>query len=735
MKNLISKVFLGALAILSLPLCGQDDIADARNNFNVGQTVTVTGIVTNGAELGSIRYIQDETGGIAIYPGSNWNGLPFTPQPGDEIEVTGELTEFASLLEVGPDIDSMTLVSSGNELPQPLVITPGEFEETYEGMLVEVVDAVFSDGGATFSSSTYNFTASGELGVIYVRNGSPIIGELIPLGQIQLVGILSQFSFNDPDEGYQLLPRTIDDFTSENAVNFGSEIEQTNLTTSSFTLSWTTDVASTTEVEYGLNTDFGEILSIDEAVADHSVDLSGLESGTPYFCRVFSVIGEDTASATGTFSTVSQSSGEIEVYFNRSVDNSVSTGVDAMSLFSAMDDTIISHIDRAMTSIDVAAYNINSGTIVQALNNALDRGVTIRYIAEGQNANLALGNLDDAIPVLERENSTSSGMHNKFIVIDPEKVDSALVLTGSTNFTTNNLFDDPNNLVIIQDQALARAYQIEFNEMWGGDGPFPDEENSRFGELKINNTPEKFIIGGKNVELYFSPSDNTTAAIEDAIQTADYDLEFALLLITNNILADAIIGEANLFLQPRGVIETTGGTGSDFDYLVGEGINVVGHEGLGQLHHKYCIVDHSQPDSDPIVVTGSHNWSASAESVNDENTLIIHDATIANLFHQEFVARYTEVTLSSEDIAYDPTLKLFPNPANDRITLEFNGLGDQAVISIFTIEGKLVEQVALRSYNGQNRLDVDVNALPVGLYLLEYREAESRGVERLSIAR
>lgn len=730
-----SSVLFFALLAFGTTAMGQDDIADARANYNIGQTVTVTGIVTNGDELGSIRYIQDESGGIAIYPGSNWNGLPFVPQPGDEITVTGELTEFASLLEVGPDIDSMTLVSSGNELPQPLVLTPNQFSEVYEGMLVNIVDAVFADGGATFSSSTYNFTASEETGVIYVRSGSPLIGELIPLGQIQMNGILSQFSFNDPDVGYQLLPRTLEDFISENAVNFGSEVEQTNLSTSGFTLSWTTDVASSTGVEYGLTPEFGDIIFLEESVVDHSVDLEGLESGTPYFCRVFSVAGDDTASATGTFSTVSESSGEIEVYFNRSVDNSVSTGVDAISLFSAMDDTIISHIDRAMTSINVAAYNINSGTIVQALNNALDRGVTIRYIAEGQNANLALGNLDDSIPVLERENATGSGMHNKFIIIDPENVDSALVLTGSTNFTTNNLFTDPNNLIIIQDQALARAFKIEFDEMWGSSAPFPDEENSRFGELKTNNTPEKFIIGGRNVELYFSPSDNTTAAIEEAIQTSDYDLEFALLLITNNLLADAIIGEANLFLQPRGVIETTGGTGSDFDYLQSEGINVVAHEGFGQLHHKYAIIDHSQPESDPIVITGSHNWTASAESVNDENTLIIHDATIANLFHQEFMARYTEVTLSSEDLAFDPSLRLYPNPASDRVSVEFSGLGNEAVISIFTVDGRLVEKLNLRSYSGKNRLDIEVGALPAGLYLLEYREGDSRGVERLSIAR
>jgi len=51
------------------------------------------------------------------------------------------------------------------------------------------------------------------------------------------------------------------------------------------------------------------------------------------------------------------------------------------------------------------------------------------------------------------------------------------------------------------------------------------------------------------------------------------------------------------------------------------------------------IVDHDTA-SDPFVITGSMNWSANGEDTNDENTLIIHDADIANQFYQEFAARY-----------------------------------------------------------------------------------------------
>ena len=66
------------------------------------------------------------------------------------------------------------------------------------------------------------------------------------------------------------------------------------------------------------------------------------------------------------------------------------------------------------------------------------------------------------------------------------------------------------------------------------------------------------------------------------------------------------------------------------------GVQVYHHDISPDLHHKYAIVDHASPANDPVVITGSHNWSSSAENVNDENTVIVHDARVANLYHQEF---------------------------------------------------------------------------------------------------
>lgn len=59
------------------------------------------------------------------------------------------------------------------------------------------------------------------------------------------------------------------------------------------------------------------------------------------------------------------------------------------------------------------------------------------------------------------------------------------------------------------------------------------------------------------------------------------------------------------------------------------------------LHHKYMLID-ADCYSEPIVITGSQNWSYNGELYNDENTLIIHSQDIANQYLQEFVERYRE---------------------------------------------------------------------------------------------
>jgi hypothetical protein len=232
-------------------------------------------------------------------------------------------------------------------------------------------------------------------------------------------------------------------------------------------------------------------------------------------------------------------------------------------------------------------------------------------------------------------------MHNKFVVIDANHTDAMkpIVWTGSTNWTERQLYTDNNSVIIVQDQSLARAYTLEFNEMWGSTGLTPDTAQSRFGAFKQDNTPHEFIINNKRVESYFSPSDNVNSKLIETINTADVNAYFATMLITRNDVAQALINKHAAGITVQGIIDNPAST-SQFNILSAEmGADLyVNPDTSIIMHHKHLIVDHNELNADPLLWVGSHNWSTNANTRNDENTLVIHDATLVNEYYQEFVA-------------------------------------------------------------------------------------------------
>jgi len=89
-----------------------------------------------------------------------------------------------------------------------------------------------------------------------------------------------------------------------------SQVNASNLTTTSATVTWTTDIAASSQVEYGTTTAYGSTTSLDsQLVTAHSVVLNGLVPGTVYHFRVHSKpsSGSDTAGPDGNFSTASNS--------------------------------------------------------------------------------------------------------------------------------------------------------------------------------------------------------------------------------------------------------------------------------------------------------------------------------------------------------------------------------------------------------------------------------------------
>ena len=716
--------FLATVAIVAAgTVLSQDNILDVRTNYSVGDVVTVTGVVTSDGNLGSVRYLQDATAGIALYPGADWSEWDDEPAIGDSLTVTGEVTEYNGLLEVGPNLSAVTFEGTG-AVPEPLVIGAADMDESLEGQLVRVNSVTFPLAGQEITgNNTYDFTADGETGIIYVRTSNSLVGETLTGCAVDLIGIVSQFSF-DGTGGYQLLPRGPVDLIPAAGICYTSPVVQSNMSASGFTLSWTTDLAADGIVEYGLTEDLGMTSSNTSGTTDHSVDLSGLEAGRIYYARAVSSLpdGESAASPIRPYATVSASSGDIHVYFNGPVNTAVATDEEALSLGVDMNDTVAAWILSAQHTLDVAAYNFNDQTLEDAFEAAANNGIQIRWIYEGQNANVGLNNLPESIVTHPRTDGQGSGMHNKFIVGDAEYPESAFVLTGSTNLTTGNLVQDLNNAIVFEDQSLARAYTIEFNEMWGSDGMTPDAANAKFGPDKTWNTPVDFVIGGVPVELYFSPSDGTTNAIRQEIEAADSEFEFALLALTRDDLGDAIaaLGQS-FFVNPIGGIEQVNTTGSEYENLLSNGVQVYHHNISGDLHHKYAIVDHASLSDDPTVITGSHNWSSSAENVNDENTVIVHDARVANLYHQEFqgILIALGVIQSVGEAGMDPQCIVYPNPVRGTLNVEWMEGQPDGPLVLRDLSGRIVLSAPLQP--GTSR--ISTSGLATGVYTATFGTA------------
>ena len=680
MKKTTIFILSSLLSIVSF----SQDIATARAQ-GVGATVSITGVVTNGDELGPIRYIEDGTGGLGLYDPTALAGV----LRGDEITVTGTLVDYNGLMEMNPVTVNSTITTGNAVTPQ--IVTPIQVGENTESQLIQIDNLIFNSGGSLFTAGTHDFISNGETGKIYIRGGSPLENSLIPMGPVTLIGISSQYTFSVPaNDGYQILPRDSSDIIPTGNLLITSAITQSNITTSSFDLSWTTSDSSTTECFYGTTSALTSSLSNIVSHVSHSLNLTGLQAATVYYVQVYSVNGVDTAfSNVGVYITASNSSGKIRPYFNHSVDVSYSSGVDAQNITTYFNDTIKAYMDLAQNTLDVCVYNASDATIAVGINDAYNRGVTVRYIADDDVTNIMLSSLDPNIPIVYRDNSLSGIMHNKFIIIDANSTNNSWVMGGSTNWTNpSNLFNDYNNLIFIQDKAVAQAYTLEFNEMWSG----------IFGSNKEDNTPHLFNVNGTEVEVYFSPSDQTTSQILKFIDNVDYTLEFGLLGFTRDDIGGAVIDKNGEFgVNIRGIVEQENVTGSEYDNLINAGVNIKSHQGVQySLHHKYAIADVGISGSDPTILTGSHNWSSNAENNSDENTIIIHDQTIANIYLQEFEERWGELSSTGIDNKGILEIEIYPNPSKGTVTItsekEINH------INIYNLEGKLIQTTLSKSF-------------------------------------
>ena len=715
----------------------------ATSPYAVGSEATVTGTVTvNFNDTKTDLYIQDGSAGINLYSASQ---PPFSIAAGDSLTVTGSILQFRGLTEIQPDFTLFTRHATGRPVPDPMVLTCADVNATFhldgtepsEGRLIRI-------NGVTYSSVNSTITDVSGTTNIFIPVSWPPAPSVF-----DVIGILKQYKPGTPAPGppykadYEISPRSTGDIIAHPGPIILTTPYEDHIQPTSVQVHWTTDVASTSIVRYGLTAALGDSVVDASPVTAHDVTIPGLAAATVYYYSVGSGdVNGTNFSTTRVFCTASppQVTGEINAYFNQSVNTSLAW----LHPANGNQDLVArlkTRIDDAKRSIDCAIYSMSGTpgtTIANALVSAKNRGVKVRVICEADNRNTTAFNTvaGSGIPLITDQfdpiNNGLGLMHNKFLVVDARggAPESTWVWTGSWNLTDPGTNDDYQNAIEVQDQALANVYTLEFNEMWGSSTDTPNASNSRFGARKLDDTPHKFSIGGHDAACYFSPSDGANWQIISAINAAQHSVGFELLTLTRSDIAAALIAQKTAGLKVRGDLDNGTDSGSEYANLVAAGVDVRLKTGSGLLHHKYCLVDADNPTWDGVTLTGSHNWSSSAENSNNENTFILHDPDIANQYLQEFAARYYQfggtdsvrvTDVEQIDLNAPRAVMLaqnFPNPFRNSTSIEYAiPVPQQVSLRMYDLQGREVQKlVDLPQAAGRYRVDFSVKGLSSGVY-------------------
>lgn len=439
---------------------------------------------------------------------------------------------------------------------------------------------------------------------------------------------------------------------------------------------------------------------------------------------------------------------KIIAYFNKPVNTAFSHGTNAVCVNNNIGDTLVNYINRAKYSLDIAIYQLSQtsgmANVVGALNAAQARGVVIRVIYDGKdNASTSISSLNTGIARLASPSGSNYNiMHNKFMIIDANSTNAAdaIVWTGSFNWSQLMFTGDYNNAIIIQDQPLAQAYVAEFNQMWGSSTTTPNSTLSKFGPYKTATTAHNFTVDGHLVELYFSPSDGTNNQIINAIQSADKELFFGVYTFTESPNATDIGVKYNTSgYTVKGIMDhySVGyAAATTLTPIMGNDLKI--YSGSGTVYHnKMMIVDPDYPGKDPLVVTGSHNWSATADTKNDENLLIIHDSTTANVYLQSFAQNFIDMGGSITPVPYGTTgvetideslFSIYPNPTNGILSIRTSAGQDELHMILTDLSGK---QIMSRELKADETTDISLSHLEAGVYLVKIASVQGMKVQKV----
>ena len=332
----------------------------------------------------------------------------------------------------------------------------------------------------------------------------------------------------------------------------------------------------------------------------------------------------------------------------------------------------ISQAKNSDYALRIAAYEFTYKPIMDAFMKAHQNGADVKVIYEAGNKGDKLSSTSssnarkieefgfDKSLLIKRKNRDNLP-HNKFIIL-LKNGNPISVLGGSTNFTPSGFLGQSNVVHIVRDKKVAETYlkywkilerdpkRTEARTKIKAISPFPPEE------LEANSITPFFSPRARSKMLKWYAS-----KIENAKQTVLFTAAFGV----NKILAKKFaVNEKFLrfvLMEKKSRTEEVQEMmrkDADVKIALGEKLNttIIKHKFEGwelddwfqqeehyrkrgmifYVHTKYLVID--VLTDDPLIFTGSANFSSNSLLTNDENMLLIRgDKRVADIYLTEFM--------------------------------------------------------------------------------------------------
>ena len=231
-------------------------------------------------------------------------------------------------------------------------------------------------------------------------------------------------------------------------------------------------------------------------------------------------------------------------------------------------------------------------------------------------------------------------------------------------------------------------------------------------------------------EVYFSLSDNPQKEIIKNINQAESFINIAMYIFTDREIALPLVKARERGVKVRLYMDKDQ---VDYKYsqsrfLVQKGIKTRVSSNNYIMHNKFAIIDNR------ILLTGSYNWTFSANHRNDENLMVIDDPEIIEIFQNQFINlwinKYSlERTRQLYEIAKVDFLPAFPASVKmeDKV-ININSASPEELTSILQISEPLAQKIiALKDDLGGFKDPQELTQIPE-ITNLEWKEWIQEGI-------